>query len=195
MRNARTRVALVTAVALVGLLSALAWAEHADYQDGNDTASVLDVHVVKFNQPKGEAPAWTVITFAKWKVGQIWDRGYVYLEIDTEGRERADYYALIRSKGTGLAAQLFKVATKRGGTDRAMGHVVVWRKTNNGVSVRIPLKRLRFGPYRRYYRWWVETSFTSGKCPYTCIDRVPNDGSVQQWRPGMSPSPSASASP
>ena len=196
MRSARPRVAVVAAVVvLIALVSALAWAEHADYKDGNDTVSVLDVHVVKFNQPKGEAPAWTVITFATWKVGQLWDRGYVYLELDTQGKERSDYYALVRSKGTALAAQLYKVATKPMGADRAIGHLVVWRKTNNGVSVKIPLKHLRFGPYRRFYRWWLETSFTSAKCPRACVDRVPNDGSVQQWRPGMSPSPSASASP
>src|SRR5437868_5213475 len=73
MRSARPRVAVVAAVVvLIALVSALAWAEHADYKDGNDTVSVLDVHVVKFNQPKGEAPAWTVITFATWKVGQLW---------------------------------------------------------------------------------------------------------------------------
>jgi hypothetical protein len=193
VKSPRTRVAVIVAVvALIGLVSALAWAENAQYRDGNDTASVLDVHVVKFNQPKGEAPAWTVITFARWKIGQIWDRGFVYVELDTQGKIRSDYYALIRSKGSALAAQLYRVATKPSGTDRSMGHLVAWRKTNNGVSVRIPLKRLTFGPYRRFYRWWVETSFTSSKCPYTCVDRVPNDGTVQQWRPGMSPSPSAS---
>jgi hypothetical protein len=188
--GSRKRAAVTAAILVVGLVAAIAWAEHAEYKDGNDTASLLDVHVVKFDRPKGEAPAWTVITFASWKVHQIWDRGYVYVELDTEGKERADYYAMIRSKGTLLVAQLYRVATKAGGTDRAKGHLVVWRKTNNGVSVRIPLKRLRFGPYRKFYRWWVETSFTSGKCPRTCVDRVPDGGTVQQWRPGMSPSPS-----
>jgi hypothetical protein len=191
VNRGRIRVAVVTAViVLVGVAAAVAWAEHAEYDDANDTASVLDVHLVKFNRPKGEAPSWTVITFASWKVRQMWDRGYVYVELDTEGQQRSDYYALIRSTGSAMVGQLYKVATKSGGTDRAMGHLVVWRKTNNGVSVRIPLKRLRFGPYRKYYRWWVETSFTSARCPRACIDRVPNDGTVQQWRPGMSPSPS-----
>jgi hypothetical protein len=191
VNRGRVRVVVVTAViALVGVAAAVAWAEHAEYDDANDTASVLDVHVVKFNRQKGEAPSWTVITFASWKVRQIWDRGYVYVELDTEGKSRSDYYALIRSTGSAMVGQLYKVAAKSGGTDRAMGHLVVWRKTNNGVSVRIPLKRLRFGPYRKFYRWWVETSFTSARCPRACIDRVPNDESVQQWRPGMSPSPS-----
>jgi hypothetical protein len=61
----------------------------------------------------------------------------------------------------------------------------------DGVSLKVPLKSLDFGAERKMYGWWVVTTLTSEKCPYTCVDRAPGKSAVPQWRPGMSPSPSS----
>jgi hypothetical protein len=73
--------------------------------------------------------------------------------------------------------------------------VKVRRKTSNGASVSVPIKSLEFGGFRTSYFWWATTTFTSDRCRRTCVDRAPDDGSVEQWRPGMSPTPTPSPSP
>jgi hypothetical protein len=183
--------AITAAIALVVGVSAVSFAVSSQLRDPNDTSGALDVRLVKFNHPKGEPPSWTVLTFTTWKIGQMWDRGYVFLEFDTEGQEAADHYAVVRSDGRSMQGELFRVATRAGRPDQKIADLKVWRKSLDGVSVTVPLKRMDFGPYRDYYRWWIVTTLTADKCPNTCLDRVPDDGSVQQWLPGASPPPSA----
>lgn len=190
----RARVAGALAVLVALSLAVVSLAATTRLTDPHDTPGVLDVRQVKFDHPKGEPPNWTVITASSWTVGSLWDRGYVFVQLDTYGGEPADHYALIRSDGLMLRAELFEVA-KGGGRDVRLQSLTVWRKANDSVSVKIPLKAMSFGPIRTYYRWWVVTSLTSEKCPRGCLDRVPDEGSVQQWRPGMSPTPSPTVSP
>jgi hypothetical protein len=71
----------------------------------------------------------------------------------------------------------------------------VRRKSPDGVSIEFPIKTLEFGRFRESYFWWATTSFTADTCRRTCIDRAPDAGSVEQWRPGMSPSPTNTTSP
>lgn len=196
MGGRRSRVAAVVAAVVLSLVVAgFAVAVNVRLTDPDDTVGALDIRQVKFAQPKGEPPAWSVITAGSWKVGALWDRGYVFVQLDTKWSEAADYYALIRSDGLALRGQLFRVATKDGTRDSAIAPLKVWRKASDSVSVRIPLKLMTFGPTRTFYRWWVVTSLTSDKCPATCLDRAPDEGSVQQWRPGMSPTPSPTVTP
>lgn len=184
----RSRIAVTVSLVLAVAAAGLAVAVTSRLTDPADTAGVLDVRQVKFAHPKGEPPAWSVITAAPWKVGPLWDRGYVFVQLDTMLSEAADYYALIRSDGRSMRGELFRV--RRDARDTATATLTVWRKANDSVSVKVPLKLMKFGPKRTYYRWWVVTSLTSEKCPASCIDRAPDQGSVQQWRPGMSPTPS-----
>lgn len=179
-------VAAVAALVILSLAGAVL-AVNGRTTDPDDTAGVLDVREVKFNHPKGEPPAWTVITASSWKISPMWDRGYVFLELDTKGYEPADYYAVIRSDGRSMRGELFKIATKPGKLDSHVANLTVWRKSLDGVSVKVPLKLMEFGRWRSFYRWWIVTSLTGEKCPATCIDRVPDAGTVQQWRPGMAP--------
>ncbi len=190
----RSRIAGVLAAALVVAVAGLAFAVRVRITDPDDTTGVLDVREVRFTHPSGEPPAWTVITARNWTIGSLWDRGYVFVQLDARGAPSADHYALIRSDGLRLRADLFRVL-RTDGADVHLRTLTVWRKANDSVSVKIPLKALRFGPSRTSYRWWVVTSLTSEKCPRGCLDRVPDEGSVEQWRPGMSPTPSPTISP
>lgn len=159
------------------------------YPDGNDTRGVLDVEVVHYDKVPDEPQSWTVVTIAPWRIGQLWDAGYITVWFDTEGAESPDHYALVRSTGSRLDGVLIRVSHQPGGRDRVVATLRVWRKTNDGVSVRVPLALLDVGPFKESYRWWVVTSLTTEKCPATCLDRVPDRGSVEQWLPGMSPTP------
>ncbi len=188
----RSRVAGMVAVVLALAVAGIAVAVNARLTDPHDTVGALDIREVKFAQPSGEPPTWSVITATAWKVEALWDRGYVFVQLDTKGSEAADYYALIRSDGRTLRSVLFRVTAESGKGDAAVSPLAVWRKANVSVSVKIPLKLMTFGPTRSFYRWWVVTSLTSEKCSATCLDRAPDQGSVEQWRPGMSPTPAPS---
>lgn len=180
--------------AAVLAFAALAMGADRGLTDPNDTPGILDVHRVVFEDLRGEAPAWTVITASGWRIGPLWDRGYVFVELDTMGREPADYYALVRSDGNALRGELYRVVTRRGRHDARVADLTVWRKGPASVSVKVPLKLMAFGANRVDYRWWVVTTLTGTKCPSTCVDRVPDEGSVQAWLPGRSPTPTPSPS-
>lgn len=186
----RHRIVGAIACALVVAALGVALAGGGRVFDPDDTSGVFDVREVGFSHPLGQPPAWTVITASSWKVNPLWDRGYIFLEFDTKGYEDAEHYVVIRSDGRRMHADLFKVATRAGNPDAHLRALTVWRKSDRSVSVKVPLKLMSFPAQRTYYRWWVVTTLTGDKCPHTCIDRVPDEGSIRQWRPGMSPSAS-----
>jgi hypothetical protein len=193
LRIRRALLPFLVAGLVVGLVAtAVASWRRTDVKDPNDRPGVLDVRTVRFWHPRGEPPEWTVLTFDDWKPRQLWDHGYVHLFIDTKGGEVPEYRVLVRSSGRGLLGSLWRIPKRPRRTDRFVRELTVWRKSRDGVSVAVPLKRMRFGQDRKMYSWWAVTTLTSEKCPYTCIDRVPGKGAVPQWRPGMSPSSSPS---
>jgi hypothetical protein len=187
---ARRLMPFAVALAIVALAAMVAGAHHSDVADPNDTKGTLDVQTVKLDHGKGHPPEWTVLTFSKWAARALWDRGFVFVFLDTEGKEAPEYYALIRSDGSSMLGDLRRVKT-----DKLIAALSVRRKTPNGVSVRVPLKKMKFGRWRWFYRWYVQTAFVGTKCKWTCYDLVPDGEPVVQWRPGMSPTPSPSSSP
>ena len=192
-RARRAILPFVVAGLVVGLVAtAMASWRRTDVKDPNDRPGVLDVRMVRFWHPKGLPPEWTVITYNDWKPRQLWDHGYIHLFIDTEGREVPEYRVLVRSSGRNLLGSLWDIAKRPGHADHFVRELTVWRKSSDGVSIKLPLKSMRFGPERKLFSWWAITTLTSEKCPYTCVDRAPGNGSVPQWRPGMSPPPSPS---
>lgn len=195
MRRSVVRaLAAATSVAAAVALAVVALGSGHRVIDPDDTPGILDVRRVTFDDPKGAPPAWTVVTATGWKVGPLWDRGYVFVEFDTIGGEPADHYALVRSDGRTLRGELYRIARKRGRRDAFVSSLTVWREGPASVSVRVPLKLMSFGERRDDYRWWVVSTLTGSKCPTTCVDRVPDEGSVQAWLPGRSPAPSPSPS-
>jgi hypothetical protein len=195
MKRSHVSFAAAGVLVIVAAAAVLAADGRTSYPDGNDTRGVLDVEVVHYDKVPAEPQSWTVVTIARWGIGQLWDSGYITVWFDTEGAEAPDHYALVRSTGRRLEGVLMRISRQAGGRDRVVATLKVWRKTNDGVSVRIPLAFLDVGPFRESYRWWVVTSLTTGKCPATCLDRVPNRGAVEQWLPGMSPTPTPTNAP
>jgi hypothetical protein len=183
---------LVAAAIVAVAITAIAGpAFHSDLRDPNDTKGLLDVRRVRLAHRGGTEV--TVITFADWTAGSIWDRGNAYVFLDTQGGDDPEYFVLVRSTGSDLQASLWR--DRRDRRDRFLRNVKVRRKSPDGLSVSVPVKSLEFGGFRDSYFWWAMTSFTGEICRRTCLDRAPDDGSVEQWRPGMSPTPTTSPSP
>jgi hypothetical protein len=180
-------VALVT----VALIVAAAGAHDTDIRDPDDARGRLDVQQVRLAHQPGP-PIWTVFTFGVWRNAEMWDRGYIMVLLDTSGGERAEYYLLVRSVGSKVEGSLWRARAY--GPDSYLGSVPVARPSPRSASIQVGLVRLKFGPSRSIYRWWVQTVYTSETCRQTCHDRAPNGDPVEQWRPGMSPTPSPTKS-
>ncbi|MGZ8630219.1 MAG: hypothetical protein ACXWZF_04540 [Actinomycetota bacterium] len=180
--------AVIAALAVVALAGPRF---HSDVDDPNDTRGLLDVRTVRLDHEGGTE--FTVITFEGWTARTLWDRGNAFVFLDTEGGEAAEYFALVRSVGPELEASLWRARSDR--ADRFIRRIGVRRKNTESVSIAVPIKALKFGRARTAYLWWTSTTFTGAVCRRTCIDRVPDKGSVEQWRPGMSPTPTPSPSP
>jgi hypothetical protein len=184
----RASAPFAAALVTVALVAIVATAHHTDRLDPNDTGGKLDVRQVRLaHQPL--PPVWSVVTFAEWRTAEMWDRGYVMVLLDTSGGKGAEYYLLVRSVGAVLRGSLWRARIY--GPDSHLGSVPVRRLSPRSASVQVALSRLKFGAKRSSYRWWVQTLFTGLTCKRTCQDRAPNGGSILQWRPGMSPSPSS----
>jgi hypothetical protein len=179
------------AIAAVAIAAIAAPSFHSDARDPNDTRGLLDVRRVRLDH-EGRTEV-TVITFAEWTAASIWDRGNEYVFLDTEGGENPEYFAVVRSTGADLQASLWRDRRER--RDVFLRNLRVRRKSPDGVSIEIPIKTLEFGRFRESYFWWAATSFTAEVCRRTCIDRAPDAGSIEQWRPGMSPSPTNTITP
>ena len=192
LRFLRAAAPFVAAFMTIALMTVVAGAHDTDFSDQNDARGRLDVKQVRLAHVPGP-PTWTIITFAEWSTAGMWDRGYVMVLLDTKGGVGADYYLLIRSAGTALQGSLWRAHAY--GPDSYLGSVPASRPSRRSASVQVSLKRLTFGASRSFYRWWIQTLFTSDLCRRTCHDRAPNKESVLQWRPGMSPTPTSSESP
>ena len=178
--------------ALILALVAVPWlasAQHANLDDPRDTNGLLDIKQVRLHGEK--RPSWKVITFPRWGTERIFDRGYALVNIDARGDAHFEYYALVRSIGSKMEAELFR--NRKSKPDYSVSGLDVWRSDRKSVSVRIPLRKLRIGDERTFYRWFVQTLMTGSQCQRVCIDRAPNEGSVQQ--PLVEPTPTLTIDP
>jgi hypothetical protein len=188
-RTRRGVVALCTLLAVAaGAALPVVAARILAVEDPNDTDGLLDVHEVRFRDPSGEPPSWTVITFNDWTARTLWDRGYVLVSLDTRSSPASDYYALVLADRRGLRASLWR--DRDGAPDRRLFSVPVRKRGDRGVEVGVPLRRLDIGPHRALYRWSVTTLFIGGACHRTCVDAAPDDSMIEQPLPSPSASPS-----
>lgn len=187
----RVAAPFAAALATATTMALMAAAHHADTTDPNDTRGRLDVKRVRFDHQG--PPNWRVVTFSKWTIRGMWDRGYIMVLLDTAGGEAAEYYLLVRSNGRSLEGSLWRARAV--GPDSRLGSAKVWRRSGRSVTVQVRLRRLDFGEKRTVYRWWAHTTFTDDVCRRSCHDRAPDRGAIEQWRPGMSPDPSPSDPP
>lgn len=196
-RTARVTALLVGAATLAMVVSFGASASHSDILDPDDTPGWLDVRRVI---TEGSArPRWKVVTWGSWRATQIWDAGYVTINLDTFGTPAPDYYILVGSVGTHLFGELWRDrVTKR---DFRVSGVRVWRDSRDSLTARIPLAKMTIGNRRVAYTWYVETLFTSDSCRRVCFDLVPDSGVVTEPLPVVTPTvtptpdPTATTSP
>jgi hypothetical protein len=158
--------------------------------DADDTPGPLDV--MRVDKSATTPPVYTVTTWRRWATAPMWDHGYVLIYFDTYAGARFDYYVLVDSNGRNMDAALWHNRLRRPPTRLAF--LPAWRPSARSVRVKVRRSRMFFGPGRRRYRWAVKTLYTGPHCPRVCIDRVPNEGTVVEPRPGIAPSPSPSTS-
>lgn len=188
-RRSRTAGALLVA----GLLSALpASAGHTGQDDPNDTNGRLDVRAVRLAHADGP-PRWTFVTFARWTVAQVWDRGYLVVQLDTRGDDAIDHLVVLRSDGRHLRGTLYRV--RGDGREVEMGALPSDKEGPRAASVAIALRKLSIGRARTAYFWAAVSSFIGDACSRPCLDRLPDDGMVEQPLPGVTPSPTPTPSP
>lgn len=167
----RFLIAVIVAALAIPLLAS---ARHLDVRDPNDARGPLDVRRVRVIGE--EKPRFTVLTFRRWTTADIYDRGFVLVYLDTFGDERFDYYALLRSVGDSMQGTLFRDRTRN--RDFRIATLNTFRMSKDGVSVRIPLRRMRFGTARLHYVWSVQTLMSNGRCRRVCFDRAPDRGGI-----------------
>lgn len=185
-------VSLVCAAALA--LPLFATASHMDVRDRNDTRGKLDVRRVLVDFTK--RPRWTITTWGTWTVERLWDRGYALVQLDTFGTERFDYYAFVRSDGYKLIGTLVRDRSSK--PDFTVSSIRAFKSSGTSLSLRFPLKKMRIGNRRLFYRWQVQTIFTAGRCPTSCFDFAPNTGAVSEPVPGVqepTPTPTVTVTP
>jgi hypothetical protein len=191
-RSVRVAAPFAAAIITIALMAVVAGAHDTDFQDPDDARGKLDVKQVRLAHSPPPS-TWTIVTFGEWSTAGMWDRGYMMVLLDTQAGVGAEYYLLVRSAGPSLQGSLWRAHAY--GPDSYLGSAPTKRPSRRSASVQVSLKRLTFGASRTFYRWWVETVYTSDLCRRTCHDRAPNQDAVLQWRPGMSPSPTSSPSP
>jgi hypothetical protein len=168
----------------------IAFADHREISDGNDTRGPLDVSLARMSS--GRPPGWIIRTRSRWNARRIFDHGFVVIRLDTYGDREFDYYALARSNGKKISAWLY--ADRRSKDDRRMSRLGMKRGSKQSIQVWVPFRKLRFSR-RPSYSWIVETLWTSKRCPRVCIDRAPNRGAVLEPRqPPPTPTPSITPS-
>jgi hypothetical protein len=187
--SARRAGFLVAIAVAIATIAALATASHVPVADPDDTRGPLDVRRASLHHDDGP-PEWTVLTFRTWSTSSIWDSGHVFVFLDTLGSREPDHFVHVGSTGNQLRAVLWRTFPSGGPRDRALRRVAAWRDSKRGASTRVRLRSLTIGPHRTFFRWWVYTSYVGIRCRATCLDRAPNGGSIEQWLPGHSPSPS-----
>ena len=182
---------------LIALVAAIAFAlpasaTHTRQTDPNDVDGRFDLETVRFDHDS-RPPRWTFVTFARWTVAQAWDHGYLVVALDTLGDEDADFLAVVRSDGRGLDARLFRIHAD--GQQVELDTLASGKDGGRSAWVEIALRKLTFGRSRTSYFWAALSSFTAAECPHTCLDRVPDQGMVEQPLPGVTPTPTPTPTP
>lgn len=172
-------------------LAVPAFADHTNQPDPNDTSGRLDLRAVRFDHEG--PPRWTFVTFGRWTLAQIWDHGYLLVELDTRGDEAIDHLALVRSDGRHLRATLYRIRSD--GRQAEIGTLPTDKAGARSAWVSVALRKLSIGRSRTSYFWAALSSYTGDACPRTCFDRAPDAEMVEQPLPGVTPTPTPSPTP
>ena len=185
----------VRVAAVTGLLSVLvalpALAHHSDQDDPRDTQGRLDVRDLAFDHHPDLR--WTFTTYRSWTIAQLWDHGTFVVQLDTKGDDEPDYLVVVRSDGHDVVAELYRVRPDR--SQVHLGALEAGKSSGRVAWVKVALDQITIGKSRSAYYWSVITTFTSDTCPRTCLDRVPDEGQVEQLLVSPTPTPTPTPSP
>lgn len=135
--------------------------------DPNDTPGMMDVRLVDTG---GGIGTWRVATSSGATKKQLWDTGYVLIDLDTKDGPAFDLELVGRSTGRRMLGLLLRV-----GQRRPAGRVEARRPGGRSVRLSVSLDRLELPPERAYFRWSARTLLTLERCR-PCIDVVPAEG-------------------
>jgi hypothetical protein len=183
--------ALAVVVAAITLGGPNAAANHTSQTDPDDSPGRFDLREVRLDH--NPVPRWTFVTFAGWRIDDVWDAGYLVVRLDTKGDEGVDHVVIVRSDGRRLLATLYRI--RADGSQVALEALDAGKAGPRGATVRVALHKLDIGRSRIAYHWSAVSSYTGTSCPHTCFDAVPDEGMIEQLLPGASPSPSPTPSP
>jgi hypothetical protein len=193
---ARRRLGAALALAAIAVCVALAipaiGANHTNTQDANDSNGDLDLRAIALDHHPGPL-RWTFRTFAGWTVADIWDHGYLVVELDTRGDNSIDERIVVRSDGRMLLAKLF--AVRGNDSEHPIADLRVTKDGRTAATVEVALRRLDVARSRDAFHWYVLSLFTGAGCKRVCVDRVPDDGRLEQLLPGVSPTPTPTPTP
>jgi hypothetical protein len=188
----RTTVLGLAVVSTILALALPALGGSTSIEDPDDANGRLDIRSVGLDDSVSQL-AWRVSTFRAWTIREIWDRGFVMVQLDTKGDARIDHVAVVSSNGRKVIGTLNRVRTD--GRLVEIGHVHVGKDGGRAVGLTIALHRLFIGPHRASFFWNVVTSFVGDNCRRTCFDVVPDSGMAEQPLPEPSPSPTGPTGP
>lgn len=187
----RGAILVAVAAAVTALALTLPAAGQVGVRDPNDTAGRLDVKGIRLDPDASHR--WRFATFGRWSLAQIWDRGYLIVQLDTAGDEAIDHLAVVGSDGRALVGTLFRI--RRDGSLVVIGTIGASKAGSRAAVVSVALHKLSIGANRTSYFWSALTTSTGSACQRTCFDAVPDSGMIEQLLPGVTPSPSPTPSP
>jgi hypothetical protein len=190
-------IALVILVASLGPMNAVtAVAQSQNVHDPKDSHGLFDIARIEV-RGKRYRPRFEIFTYTKWTNRRAEDKGFMIVELDTFGDGHFNYYVLVRSVGSRLEASVFR--QRKNKPDFVALTIDAWRGSGKSIAFRVPLRRLKVGDKRTYYRWFAKSLFTNVNCQSVCIDRAPDDGFVRQILipeiPEPTPTPVVTPSP
>lgn len=153
-------------------------AADTDLMDPRDTDGKLDVRGVELDHT-GEPLTWLVRTYGSWTIKEIWDRGFIVIDLDTTAGPEADHYLLVRSDGRHLKGNLYRV--RDSGRDARLGAVEVRHPDTRTVKIEFDLGRIGVGSGRTSFGWDVLSIYSAKHiCRNACFDSAPDAGMVTQ---------------
>jgi hypothetical protein len=146
-------------------------------QDAREGQPLLDLREVD-STFEGDSVRFTLLTWGRWRSRALLDRAYLFVDLDPQVKAR--YRVVVRATPRRLAGLLY---LKRGGRDKPLRRVRVWRRDRSSVSVRVPARPLGLAAPGSY-AWRAQALVTGKRCPRVCFDRAPDGGDALVGIPG-----------
>jgi Ca2+-binding RTX toxin-like protein len=146
--------------------------------DANDSGGLADLERMIIGNAAGAA-TWSFQTFANLTISGMRDHAYFLVYLDTEGDEVAEYYALLRSNGSKMLAEL----RRDNQNDTLVSSLSASKPAADTVRVTVPWSKMTIAADRAFIRWYAVTLYVSDACPDVCLDRVPESSALMRPLP------------